>query len=249
MSSSHMLPQTATSVSNRAQSQALTPSSVEKYPAGEDKLLDVSIVAILSDKDSPAQDPGFLNQNARYTQTSQPLISAPEGFSTCYSSVARVAEIRHLQSILPSKENVFRIIDYYEQYMQYWMIGTYHGPSFRRELKQAYGLSDELRLHELDWRWTALLFAILSSGLIGCPEDVSASWGFSIDDKVRYSREWGVATVACLNLGNYTSQHHIYSVQAIYIMHTYEHLTGSTHQWLALRSVALVIAKGLGLNK
>lgn len=32
-------------------------------------------------------------------------------------------------------------------------------------------------------------------------------------------------------------------------MHAYEHLVGSTNQWVALRSVAIVIARGLGLHK
>lgn len=95
----------------------------------------------------------------------------------------------------------------------------------------------------------ASLVAILSAGIIGSAEAVSVSWGFSIDDKVRLAREWGAASLTCLNMGSFTSQYHIYSVQAIYIMHTYEHLAGSTNQWVALRSVAVVIAKGLGLHK
>ncbi|CAO2657507.1 Nn.00g036330.m01.CDS01 [Neocucurbitaria sp. VM-36] len=78
---------------------------------------------------------------------------------------------------------------------------------------------------------------------------MSLSWGFTIDDKVRLAREWGAAAVSCLNMGNFTSQYHICSVQAIYIMHAYEHLVGSTNQWIALRSVAVVIAKSLGLHK
>jgi hypothetical protein len=78
---------------------------------------------------------------------------------------------------------------------------------------------------------------------------MSVSWGFTIDEKVRLAREWGAACVACLNLGNYIIQYHICSVQAIYIMHAYEHLVGSTNQWVGLRSVAVVIAKGLGLHK
>ena len=91
--------------------------------------------------------------------------------------------------------------------------------------------------------------SILSSGIIGSSERASVSWGFSIDDKVHFARLWGAASVSCLNLGHYTSQYHICSVQAIYIMHAYEHLVGSLNQWVALRSVAVVIAKGLGLHR
>jgi hypothetical protein len=70
-----------------------------------------------------------------------------------------------------------------------------------------------------------------------------------MDEKVQLARLWGAASVSCLNLGNYTSQYSIYSVQAIYIMHAYEHLAGSTNQWIALRGVGVIIAKGLGLHK
>jgi hypothetical protein len=59
----------------------------------------------------------------------------------------------------------------------------------------------------------------------------------------------GAASVTCLNFGNYTSQYHICSIQTIYVLHAYEHLVGSTNQWVAMRSVAVVIAKGLGLHK
>lgn len=91
--------------------------------------------------------------------------------------------------------------------------------------------------------------AILSSGVIGCPERLSEDWGISVDDKVKLARAWGACSVTCLNLGNYTSQFHINSIQAIYTLHAYEHLAGSTNQWISMRSVAAVIAKGLGLHR
>jgi hypothetical protein len=98
-------------------------------------------------------------------------------------------------------------------------------------------------------RLTYFQVAILSSSMIACPEALSMSWSYSIDDKVRLSREWGAASIACLTLGNYMSQYHICSVQAIYVLHSYAHLVGSTSQWTALRSIAVLIAKGLGLHK
>lgn len=89
----------------------------------------------------------------------------------------------------------------------------------------------------------------MSSALIASPETLSASWGYPIDDKIRISRAWGGAAVTCLTLGNYTSQYHVYSVQAISVLHAYEHLVGSSNQWAVLQSAALVIAKGLGLHR
>jgi hypothetical protein len=85
--------------------------------------------------------------------------------------------------------------------------------------------------------------------MIACPEATASSWGHSVDNKVKLSRTWGAASVTCLVLGNYTSHYHIHSIHAILILHSYEHLIGSSNQWMALRSVAVVIAKGLGLHR
>ena len=38
-------------------------------------------------------------------------------------------------------------------------------------------------------------------------------------------------------------------MQAIYILHGPEHLVGCASRWAALRSVAIIIARGLGLHK
>jgi hypothetical protein len=104
-----------------------------------------------------------------------------------------------------------------------------HAPSFRRAL--------------------ALLFSILSGAILASPEADSVSWGFSIEDKLNSSRTWGNAIISCLQLGDYASSHHIYSVQAILEMHTSAHLVGSTKEWAVYQAAAIVIARGLGLHK
>jgi hypothetical protein len=114
---------------------------------------------------------------------------------------------------------------------------------------EAYGDSNEIDLREHDWRWLALLFSILSGAILASPEADSVSWGFSIEDKLKLSRMWGNAIISCLQLGDYASSHHIYSVQAILEMHTSEHLVGSTKEWAVYQAAAIVIARGLGLHK
>jgi len=116
-------------------------------------------------------------------------------------------------------------------------------------LLEAYGESDTLDLRSHDWRWCALLFSILSAAIIGSPESISASWGFSDADKLRMSRQWGKAVISSLQLGDYASRHHIYSVQAILNMHTSEHLVGSAKEWAVYQAFATVIARALGLNR
>ncbi|KAJ4362180.1 hypothetical protein N0V95_001528 [Ascochyta clinopodiicola] len=169
--------------------------------------------------------------------------------TSCFSPAARAVEAVQMQSLLPPVQKITQIVEYHEQCLTYWGGGLYHGPSFRKQLQKASNQSGKLDLLTVDWRWTALLFSILSAGLIGSPEGVSLEWGFTIEEKVRLSRLWGAATVTCLNLGDYTSRYHLNSVQAIFNLHGFEHLVGSSNQWAALRSVAMVIARGLNLHR
>ncbi|KAH7402463.1 hypothetical protein BKA66DRAFT_404581 [Pyrenochaeta sp. MPI-SDFR-AT-0127] len=200
-------------------SHPLTPIADQNQTHGVSswppKIPDISIVALLSEKDQQAQQSLF-NQRFTLAQSKGVLRDGP-AIASYLSPGARSIEIQYVQSLLPSKTKVIQIVEYYEQYrLLYWTGGLYHGPSFRKKLLNAYGSSDTLDLQSLDWRWNALLFSILSSGIIGSSEAMSVSWGFGIDEKVRFAREWGAATVTCLNMGNFMSQYHINSVQAIY---------------------------------
>jgi hypothetical protein len=234
---------------DRAKTQPTNPTSVSSYTIGQSSFLDVTIDSLLNDKDTPATDSHYLDQSLKCVRSAGKLIDEPNRIASFCSPAAKCVEVQHLQSLLPNKETTLIITDYYHNNMLYWFGGLYHGPGFRRKLLQAYGSSPTLDLQTLDWRWTALLFAILASGLIASPETLSENWGYSVDDKVRLARDWGAAALTCLNLGNYMSQYHICSVQTIYVLHAYEHLVGSSNQWITLRSVAVVIAKGLGLHK
>jgi hypothetical protein len=166
-----------------------------------------------------------------------------------FSPAARAVEVYHIQSLLPQKHQVLSMVDYHETYMLYWSGGIYHAPTFRKTLLDAYGQSEELDLRSLDWRWTALLFSIISACVIGSPEPISLSWGYTIPDKLLLARKWGSAAIACLQLGDYASKYHLNSIQAILNMHTSEHLVGSTKEWAVYQGAAIVIARGLGLHR
>jgi hypothetical protein len=144
---------------------------------------------------------------------------------------------------------VIQMVDYHEKCMLYWSGGIYHGPTFRKELISAYGESHELDIQKLDWRWTALMFSILSSAIIGSTEATSSTWKYASSEKVRLAKQWGNACIACLQLGDYASKYHIYSVQAILNLHTSEHLVGSTKEWIVYQNGAIAIARGLGLHR
>ena len=223
----------------------------EALSAGASRFPEITIGALISEKDVstvPLLDQESKNMRSRETPFTGNMGTAMISTS-CFSSAARAVETVQMQSLLPSMDRIYLIMDYHEQFLLYWGGGLYHGPTFRKQVLKAYNQCGKLDLTAVDWRWTGLLFSILSSGLIASPEGVSLEWGFSIEEKIRLSRLWGAATVTSLNLGDYTSQYHLNSVQAIMNLHGFEHLIGSSNHWAALRSVALVIARGLNLHR
>lgn len=239
---------TASSVNHtRAQPQESAPSStnLDFITFGRSQFADVSMGTILANKDS--HENNTLNQQS--LQQSQTKQMDDNAMQRGFSPASRAVEIYHIQSLLPSKHQVLQMVDYHECYMLYWSGGIYHAPSFRKSLLNGYGKSDELELRNQDWRWTALLFSILSASIIGSPESISLSWGYMIPEKVRLARQWGSAATSCLQLGDYASKYHLCSIQAILNMHTSEHLVGSTKEWAVYQGAAIVIARGLGLHR
>ncbi|KAH8723913.1 hypothetical protein GQ44DRAFT_619162 [Phaeosphaeriaceae sp. PMI808] len=195
------------------------PIAEPRFSVGETTFPDITIVSLLNEKDTTARGSSLFDQGLKYLGEPGKVNENPNrGVSFC-SSAAKTMEQQQIQALLPSKETVLLLVDYHRENMLYWMGGLYHGPSFREKLTAAYGQSSTLHLERLDWRWNGLLFAILSSSIISCPEALSLTWGYSIDEKVRFSRNWGAASVSCLNLGNYLCQYHICTIQAIYILH------------------------------
>ena len=123
------------------------------------KLPDISIGALLEDKDTETHkslfDRKFANAKCKGTPTDG--ANGTTNHASCYSNAARIAEIQYIQSILPPKEKMLLIVDYYNEYMMYWNGGIYHAPSFRKQLLQCYSHSSEFNLQGIDWTWMALL--------------------------------------------------------------------------------------------
>jgi hypothetical protein len=123
------------------------------------KLPDITIGALLNEKDQDSHQ-GIFDKSFTYAKPKGTLrdgVNGPISIANCYSNAAKVVEIQHLQSILPWKEKVMLIVDYYERYMTYWFGGIYHAPSFRKKLLEAYGQASDLDLQSLEWKWVALL--------------------------------------------------------------------------------------------
>ncbi|KAH6620067.1 hypothetical protein C7974DRAFT_225652 [Boeremia exigua] len=237
--------------SQGALSGPLSAVGPEALSAGASQFPEINIGALISERDVstvPLLDQESHNIRSRDGPFHERMGTASNSVG-CYSPAARAVETVQMQSLLPPVDKILAIVNYHDQYLSYWGGGLYHSPTFRKQIEKAANQSNKLDLTVVDWRWTGLLFSILSSGLISSPEGVSLEWGFTIEEKVRLSRLWGAATVTSLNLGDYTSQYHLNSIQAIMNLHGFEHLVGSSNQWAALRSVAMVIAQGLNLHR
>ncbi|KAF2202890.1 hypothetical protein GQ43DRAFT_412724 [Delitschia confertaspora ATCC 74209] len=206
-------------------------SNIDFATFGRSEYSDISLNTLLTDNNPYASNRGPIQpQNTNSTSSTNTSITL--------SSPARSAESYHIQSLLPARRQVFLMVDYYDSELLYWTGGTYHAPTFRQSLLQAYGTSSTLNLQEQDWQWSALLFSILSGSIIGSPATLSSSWGYSSSDKIRLTKPWARATISCLLLGDYASKFHIYSVQAMINLHSSEHLIGFSKEFVVYQGAA-----------
>ncbi|CAI6336840.1 unnamed protein product [Periconia digitata] len=213
---------------------------------GRSEFADISVASLLSAKEE-YEFQLSLREHAQNVGTANS--SSKEKRSHSFSPAAQSVEVHHLQSLLPPKEQVLQMIDYHSRCMAYWVGSVYDEPSFRESVLEAYNGTEQISLCKHDWLWSALLFSILSASMIGSSEEISKSWGYSNAEKMRLSRTWGHSLISCLHLGDFASKYHIYSVQAIFNMHTSEHLVGSTKEWAVYQATGLVIARGLGMHR
>jgi hypothetical protein len=159
-----------------------------------------------------------------------------------------VSQISFLQLLLPSKLQVFQIVEYHIESVL-WYHSCFHGPTFYRELQDAAQGPAGLQLKSVDLRWAALLFSVMAGSLVTAPAHTALSWGFQKDERAKLTRQWFKATVTCLNLADYMWRHHLYSVEAIAVLTMSAHILGFSTTQSSLLGTALRIAQGLGLHR
>ena len=155
---------------------------------------------------------------------------------------------QHLQTLVPTNSQISRLVEYHEQFLL-WYHGCVHGPTFRMDLNKALQGSHGLQLKSLDFRWSALLFSIMTASLTCSSDSVAHSWGFTKAQKHGLSKQWYEASVACLHLGDYTSKFSLYSVQAIQILTLSAHVIGFSDEQFVFCRAAFRIAQNLGLQR
>ena len=100
----------------------------------------------------------------------------------------RDTEKRHLQTLLPTNSRIIQLVEYHEHFLL-WYHGCVHGPTFRMDLNKALQGSNGLQLKSLDFRWSALLFSIMTASLTCSSGSVAHSWGFTKAQKHGLSKQ------------------------------------------------------------
>ncbi|CAO2650802.1 Nn.00g090990.m01.CDS01 [Neocucurbitaria sp. VM-36] len=169
-------------------------------------------------------------------------------------SVAHPTTATHvsfLQMLLPSLDHIWKLVDYHEVYLL-WYHCCYHGPTLRSELENVIAEQEDkttLDVTGLHLQWLGLLFSIMAGSLTCTSDRLLREWGFSKSEAVKLSLQWYKATITSLNHGEWTSDHNIYSVQAITTLTMSAHSLGRSTELSVLLGAALKIAQGLGLDK
>jgi hypothetical protein len=129
----------------------------QPFAIGQSGLRDITIGSLLHEKDAEIREPSFSEQSLRYVRSAGKQINESSGVTSFCSPTATAVEVQHIQSLLPDRDTLLKIVDYYNECVLYWFGGIYHWPSFRKKLLEAYGPEQILDLQSLDWRWNALL--------------------------------------------------------------------------------------------
>ena len=160
----------------------------------------------------------------------------------------RDTEKRNVQTLLPTKSRINQLVEYHEHFIL-WYHSCVHGPTFRMELNKALQGSEDLQLKRLDFRWSALLFSIMTASLTCSSDSVAHSWGFTKAQKHGLSKKWYEASAACLRLGDYTSKFSLYSIQAIQVLSISAHAIGFQDEQFLFCRAAFRIAQNIGLQR
>lgn len=153
-----------------------------------------------------------------------------------------------LELQLPSIEQIWHLVDYHETSLL-WYHGCYHGPTFRHELEEALEKGNGiLDIENLNLQWMALLFSVMAGSLACCPDRILSTWGFWKTEVFELSLQWYKATVTCLNLSGYMSNHQLLSVHAITTLSMAAHTLGLSEDLSVLLSTALRIARSLRID-
>ncbi|KAL5363573.1 hypothetical protein BJX96DRAFT_120174 [Aspergillus floccosus] len=157
--------------------------------------------------------------------------------------------LAYVQSLLPPRTQVEQLVDWHCECLL-WYHGSFHSVRLREELDDFYRVSDgDLTHNQVDLRWIALLFAVLTGALACAPRTTAQAWGFPEWEQTALSQRWFKAVSTCLHHGDFAACHSIYSVQAITTLTMSAHLLGFSNSLCVLLAAGVRIAQSLGLHR
>jgi hypothetical protein len=188
-------------------------------------------------------------------QPDEPLVTDDDSLMADGTSIPAISprggseqELLFLQSLVPSSRKIQQLVEYHEAKLL-WFHNGLNGPVFRSEVLNALRESETIELKSQDLRWCALLFAVMAASLVCANASFARSWGFEKNQKCMLGKQWYEAVKSCLELGEFASKHHIYSIQAIHVGGTSAHILGFSNEQFVLYGAAYRIAQSLGLQR
>ncbi|KIX95335.1 uncharacterized protein Z520_08852 [Fonsecaea multimorphosa CBS 102226] len=177
-------------------------------------------------------------------------ISSPAEELDCYALDSGVNLVSWLQILLPSRRQVYQLVDYHSNCML-WFHGSYLAPTLSKELASFYadhgGKFDSKKGVAL--QWVALLFSIMAGTITSAPAHEARKWGFAESEARLLSQKWYKAVVVALNAANFTAHHSLHAVQAITTLTNTAHMLGHSNAQSVMLASAVRIAQSLGLHR
>ncbi|KAL6352301.1 hypothetical protein LRP88_14414 [Fusarium phalaenopsidis] len=154
-----------------------------------------------------------------------------------------------IQLLLPSPQQVWQLIDYHEECLL-WYHCSISAPAFRAQLEtfstRHRGI---ITSRGVNLQWVALLFSVMTAGLVCAPQDRVRSWGYRDSERETLCKRWFQAVTSCLNRAHYTSNISIFSCQAVATNTVSAHILGFSNSQSIHLAAAVRIAQSLSLHR
>lgn len=175
--------------------------------------------------------------------------ASPTSVSNATNFQVEVAQLTKLQDMLPSREQVYQMIEFHEDWLL-WMHSSWITTIFNNELDEFYSHDHgTIGMTSSKIQWAALLLAILTTSMASAKRSQLDLWGFSETDQSLLAKRWYQATIDCLQVAKYQQNHLVYGCQAISTLTIAAHVLGFSNTQSVLIASAIRICQALGLHR
>ncbi|GAA5863002.1 hypothetical protein JCM1840_002351 [Sporobolomyces johnsonii] len=171
----------------------------------------------------------------------------------------------HPCSLFPTSSSLAAIIPPFPETQQIlahaidwvgWYHGAVHGPTFRAEVYEFWGYSEETRVEKVNPAWLALLFAQLSAGVRHMTREQLSRlgpYGLNEEEAHLLSKTHLDASLACLYRSDFLTTHTLHAIQAIAVLVVTAQdgapAPSFSNLFPTLLSLGICLAQDLGLHR